>query len=166
VVEGVVAEEEAWIDAPIGRDPRMPSRMAVQPTGREAQTGFTVLDRLEDSTLLVVRPRTGRTHQIRVHCRYIKHPVVGDPVYGRRQSAPPISAVPDSTTKGAGEASYLAQVRSADAPERRRMMLHAWRLGFEHPETGEALRFEAPIPAEFPEFPYDELPWIDTPARK
>jgi len=95
-----------------------------------------VLDRLEDSTLLVVRPRIGRTHQIRVHCRYIKHPVVGDAVYG-------------GGTAG-----------------RTRMMLHAWRLGFEHPETGEALRFEAPIPAEFPEFPYDELPWIDTPARK
>ncbi|MFC2100071.1 RluA family pseudouridine synthase, partial [Candidatus Bipolaricaulota bacterium] len=86
VVEGAVAEEEGWIDAPVGRDPRLPSRMAVQPAGREAQTGFSVLQRLDHATLLVVRPRTGRTHQIRVHCRYIGHPVVGDPVYGTRSS--------------------------------------------------------------------------------
>ena len=125
VVSGLVAEEEGWIDAPVGRDPRLPSRMAVQPGGREAQTGFAVLRRMEDSTLLVVRPRTGRTHQIRVHARYINHPVVGDPVYGRE---------------------------SAD-----RLYLHAWRLQIEHPVTGERTTFEAPIPAEFPEYPYEDL---------
>ena len=159
VVEGAVAEEEGWIDAPVGRDPRLPSRMAVQPAGREAQTGFSVLQRLDHATLLVVRPRTGRTHQIRVHCRYIGHPVVGDPVYGtrssRNQAKQQTSSERDPCSAGA----------CADAQGRRRMLLHAWRLGFDHPATGEAVRFEAPIPAEFPDFPYDEVPWIDRPAR-
>lgn len=81
-VEGKVVEEEGRIDAPIGRSPRYPSRMAIQPHGRSSQTEFRVLDRGKDTSLLLVRPLSGRTHQIRVHLRYIGHPVVGDPVYG------------------------------------------------------------------------------------
>jgi len=165
LVEGIVAEEEGWIDAPLGRDPRMPSRMAVQPAGREAQTGFSVLKRLEDSTVLVVRPRTGRTHQIRVHCRYIKHPVVGDPVYGtrssRNQAKQHTSSERDPCSEGAGGDPVHGSAATGE-----RMKLHAWRLGFDHPATGEAIRFEAAIPAGFPDAGYDNVPWIATPARK
>jgi len=145
VVRGVVTEEEGWIDAPIGRDPRVPSQMAVQPGGRHAQTGFSVLRRMDDATLLVVRPRTGRTHQIRVHCRYIDHPVTGDRIYG-----------------GAG-----GRAARPGAPEAgTRLMLHAWRLEIEHPVSGERVRFEAPIPAAFPDASYDDVPWSVIPVRK
>lgn len=82
-VDGRIPEEEGLIDAPIGRDPTRPSRMAVHPQGRKAQTEFRVLDRTEETTLLLVSPRTGRTHQIRVHFHYIGHSIVGDPLFGQ-----------------------------------------------------------------------------------
>lgn len=82
IVEGTIEEDEGTIDAPVGRDPARPSRMTVLPRGRPAQSEFQVLNRSEDRTLLWVRPRTGRTHQIRTHLRYIGHPVLGDEVYG------------------------------------------------------------------------------------
>ena len=82
VVEGRITEEEGWIEAPIGRDPARPSRMAIQARGKHAETGFAVLDRTDDRSLLLVRLHTGRTHQIRVHMKYIGHPVVGDSNYG------------------------------------------------------------------------------------
>ncbi len=116
-VEGKVQEDEGLIDATIGRDPVHPYRMAVRPQGRGAQTEFRVLDRDAKSTFLLVRLRTGRTHQIRVHMRYIGHPVVGDRVYGRNVDT--------------------------------RLMLHAWALGFTHPESGCAVSFTAPVPSEF-----------------
>jgi len=79
---GSFAEDEGRIDAPIGRDRTRPSRMAIEPDGRPAQTEFRVLARYPDRSLLSVHPITGRTHQIRVHLSYIGHPVVGDRVYG------------------------------------------------------------------------------------
>lgn len=82
VVDGAFQETEGFIDAPIGRNPAMPQRMSIQAGGRPAQTEFTVLSQMADSTLLWVRPRTGRTHQIRVHLRYTEHSVLGDEKYG------------------------------------------------------------------------------------
>ena len=82
VVDGVFDETEGHIDAPIGRNPTMPQRMSIQSGGRQAQTDFTVLTNLGTTSLLQVRPRTGRTHQIRVHMRYTGHSVVGDEKYG------------------------------------------------------------------------------------
>jgi len=128
-VEGIIPEEEGLIDAPIGRDPTRPSQMAIHPQGRKAQTGFHVLHRQERTTLLLVLPHTGRTHQIRVHLRYIGHPIVGDPVYGQKA---------------------------------KRLLLHAWRLTFTHPASGEQIRFEAPVPPEFPVHPYQEIPWYES----
>jgi 23S rRNA pseudouridine1911/1915/1917 synthase len=82
VVNGAFREAEGLIDAPIGRNPAMPQRMSIQGGGRPAQTEFKVLSELGDSSLLWIRPRTGRTHQIRVHLRYIGHSVLGDDKYG------------------------------------------------------------------------------------
>ena len=82
LVEGRIEEDEGLIDAPVGRDPARPRVMGVTPNGRPAQTAFNVLSRLSAATLLSLQPRTGRTHQLRVHLRYIGHPIVGDPLYG------------------------------------------------------------------------------------
>jgi len=134
LADGGFVEEEGVIDAPIGRDHSRPSRMAVEPGGRPAQTEFRVLARYPDRSLLLVRPITGRTHQIRVHFSYIGHPIVGDRVYGSRRAE--------------------------------RLFLHAWRIAFEHPKTKGEVRFEAPVPPKFPDYPYGELPWRDRAARR
>ena len=115
-VEGIIKEKEGMIDAPIGRDPANPRRMAINSRGRSAQSEFRVLQRSDSSSLLMIRLLTGRTHQIRLHMRYIGHSIVGDTMYGR---------------------------------EGTRLMLHAWRLGFIHPQDGEYISFTAPIPADF-----------------
>jgi 23S rRNA pseudouridine1911/1915/1917 synthase len=81
-VEGKIGEQEGLIDAPIGRDLLNPRRMSIIPRGRKAQTEFRVLARTNDSTLLLVHLLTGRTHQIRLHMRYIGHCVIGDKLYG------------------------------------------------------------------------------------
>ncbi len=83
VVEGEVAVEEGVIRGRIGRNPHEPWRMDVQELGKEAVTEFTVLARKEGKSLVLVRPWTGRTHQIRLHFGAIGHPVVGDPLYGK-----------------------------------------------------------------------------------
>ena len=86
VVDGVFQETEGRIDAPIGRNPAMPQRMSIQASGRPAQTDFNVLSVFEESSLVWVRPHTGRTHQIRVHLRYTGHSVLGDEKYGGKEA--------------------------------------------------------------------------------
>ena len=120
LVVGVITEDEATIDAPIGRDPKHRQRMAVVRSGRPAVTHFRVLERFRNATLLEVTIETGRTHQIRVHLAFIGHPVVGDPVYGRS---------------------------SAVAPELGRQFLHASELAFALP-GGTPVRFASPLPAD------------------
>ncbi len=149
VVDGIVREEEGTVDAPIGRDPVSPRRMSVQPQGRAARTDFRVLRRLDGSTLLLAWPRTGRTHQLRVHLSYIGHPIHGDRIYG----------APGSREQA--QVAHDTQGRSACADRRTRLMLHAWRIVLRHPETEEMLRLEAPIPPEFPSYPYGEIAWTD-----
>ncbi|MFZ4499546.1 MAG: RluA family pseudouridine synthase, partial [Burkholderiales bacterium] len=120
-------EGRQWIDAPVGRDPRHRTRMAVVPSGREARTLIEPLELLPGATLLDCTLETGRTHQIRVHCRYIGHPLVGDPVYlSRKPPSPLLAAFP-------------------------RQALHARRLELPHPETGENCSWESPLPADLGE---------------
>ncbi len=120
IVHGVIPHDYGTIDAPIGRDPRDRQSMAVVENGKEAVTHFRVLERFEHYTFVECQLETGRTHQIRVHMKYIGYPLAGDPKYGPRKTLP-ID----------GQA------------------LHAGVLGFHHPRTGEYLQFEAPIPHEF-----------------
>lgn len=122
LVHGRIAEDEGTINAPIGRSLKDRKKQAVVKDGRNAVTHFEVLKRYRDYTFVKCILETGRTHQIRVHMKYIGHPLVGDPLYG-----------PKKTIKGNGQ------------------FLHAGKLGFVHPTTGKLLVFEAPLPKIFQE---------------
>jgi 23S rRNA pseudouridine1911/1915/1917 synthase len=113
------------VNAPIGRHPVQRTRMAVVPGGREALTRYRVIERFARATLVECELATGRTHQIRVHMAHIGHPLVGDATYGKAKSADP----------------------RLDAFARQ--ALHAWQLGLIHPKTGEACRWQTPLPADF-----------------
>jgi 23S rRNA pseudouridine1911/1915/1917 synthase len=120
------------VDAPIGRHPVDRVRMAVREDGREAVTHYRVIERFRGHTHVRCHLETGRTHQIRVHLASIRHPIVGDPVYGGRLAMP------------AGATPALAEALRGF----RRQALHAARLEFDHPARGERVRFEAPLPAD------------------
>ena len=120
VVEGEMKESAGRIELPIARSKRDRKRMAVDREGRDSITEWTLLENLRNAALLDVHILTGRTHQIRVHMQSIHHPVAGDPLYGQKGGV----KVP-------------------------RLMLHAHTLAFEHPRTGERIRFAAPPPEAF-----------------
>ena len=119
------------VDAPIGRHPRDRLRMAVVPSGKPSVTHYHVRERYVAHTDLEVHLESGRTHQIRVHMAHIRHPVVGDPVYGSRSMAVP------------GSPELTQAVRNFP-----RQALHAARLAFDHPALGR-VEFEAPLPPDF-----------------
>ena len=121
------------IDAAIGRHPVDRTRMAVRDDGRPAVTHYTVIERFRAHTYVNVVLETGRTHQIRVHFAYRRHPLLGDPVYGGRLALP------------AGASDALRDVLRSF----RRQALHAARLELNHPVAGEALAFEVPPPGDF-----------------
>jgi len=123
------------IDASIGRHPLQRTTMAVVPQGRPAVTHYRVLERFDAHTLLSVRLETGRTHQIRVHMAHVRHHLVGDRTYGGRPRLP----------RGASEPLIKALQGFP------RQALHATKLGLEHPVTGEALHWEAPLPEDLRE---------------
>ncbi len=123
----------ATVDQPIGRHPKHRTRMAVIHTGKEAVTHYRVIKKFRDFTLVNCQLETGRTHQIRVHMAHILHPIIGDPVYGGRFTRP----------KGCSDA-LADRLRSF-----KRQALHAWQLSLEHPETGEPMHWQAPLPDDF-----------------
>lgn len=120
LVYGQIKEDEGTIDAPLGRNPQDRKKQAVVKGGRYAVTHFKVIKRYDNFTLVKCILETGRTHQIRVHMKYIGHPLVGDPLYGPR--------------KVIGKNGQF---------------LHAALLGFKHPRTGKEMVFEAPLPENF-----------------
>jgi 23S rRNA pseudouridine1911/1915/1917 synthase len=121
------------INEPIGRHPVDRKRMSVQQDGKPAVTHYTVLERFRAFTYISVKLETGRTHQIRVHFAWRRHALVGDPVYGGRLALP----------KGASEP-VIEMLRGF-----KRQALHATRLAFEHPSSGETIELEVPPPADF-----------------
>jgi len=123
LVLGNVAAAVGRIEAPIGRDPKHRTKMAVVPDGRPSVTGYRVSERFADWTLLELDLVTGRTHQIRVHLEAIGHPIAGDPVYGTGTSR-----------------------RGPDGLHR--LFLHAWRLELTAPSDGHLIRATAPLPPE------------------
>jgi len=131
VVYGAPRADEGVVDAPIARHPSERKRMAVVPGGRTSRTLWWVRERFAGAALLECRPVTGRTHQIRVHMAHISHAMVGDTVYAGRQ------------WRGIDDPDLAARCR--DFP---RQALHAWKLTITHPASGQAMTFEAPIPAD------------------
>ncbi|MCY8672944.1 RluA family pseudouridine synthase [Bacillus haynesii] len=118
LVHGVIPHDHGTIDAPIGRDKKDRQSMTVtRENGKHAVTHFEVIERFDDFTVVECQLETGRTHQIRVHMKYIGFPLAGDPKYGPKKTL-----------------DFNGQV------------LHAGVLGFDHPRTGEYVEFEAPLP--------------------
>ena len=127
VVYGTFKAESGTVDQPLGRHPTDRKKMAVlpgSPSARQAVTHFWVVKRFQEFTQLRLRLETGRTHQIRVHMAYLGHPVAGDPVYGPKK--------------------VIASLEG--------QCLHAGKIGFVHPRTGEYMEFQAPLPLYFTEF--------------
>ena len=131
LVYGVVKNESGRIEQPIARDPRNRTRMAIVPGGRGALSLYRIRRSYNAFTLLEVELKTGRTHQIRVHLAWLKHPVVADELYdgGRDNSIQDVQ--------------LRARIRKL-----KRQFLHAEQLGFRHPATGEQMKFFAPLPAD------------------
>src|SRR4030095_10409137 len=131
LVYGVVKQESGRIEQPIARDPRNRTRMAIVAGGRGALSLYKVRRSYDSFTLLDVELKTGRTHQIRVHLSWFKHPVVGDELYagGRDNNVQDVQ--------------LRARIRKLH-----RQFLHAEELGFRHPQSGEQMRFVAPLPQE------------------
>ena len=128
LVCGEMQRDSGTIRAAIARHPSHRKRMAVDDEfGREALTGFEVVERLRGATLVKAFLHTGRTHQIRVHFQFLGFPLVGDATYGNRQN----QRLEELTRFSVG-----------------RQMLHAWQLSFIHPRSGEKLSFEAPLPQD------------------
>ncbi len=129
IVCGRLSPDHGQIQAAIARHPTHRKRMAVTDgTGRPARTDFRVLERFELATLVEATLHTGRTHQVRVHLKHIGHPIVGDLTYGNRQN------------QRLGELAHWSP---------QRQLLHAYRLAFHHPRTGQRIVLEAPLPADF-----------------
>jgi 23S rRNA pseudouridine1911/1915/1917 synthase len=124
VCSGVFRQKTGDIREPIGRHPVHRKKMAVTDKGRAAHTQFEVVKEIGNSSVVLCRLLTGRTHQIRVHLQHLGHPILGDAVYNSRATAG-------------------------------RLMLHAWRLGFQHPITKNWVEFRAQVPQEFLEFGID-----------
>ncbi len=120
IVHGVIPHDYGTIDAPIARDKHDRKKMAVADDGKPAVTHFRVIQRFQNFTHIECELETGRTHQIRVHMKYIGYPIAGDPKYG-----------PKKTPDIGGQA------------------LHAALLGFHHPRTGKYMEFRAPVPEDF-----------------
>ena len=131
LVHGVLERETGRIDQPLARDPRNRTHMAIIRGGRSALSLYRVQRRFERFTLLNVEIKTGRTHQIRVHLASLKHPVVGDDLYGGGR---------DNTVR---DNKLRVEIRKLG-----RQFLHAAELGIVHPVSGEQMRFQAPLPAE------------------
>ncbi|MFA6377064.1 MAG: RluA family pseudouridine synthase [Acholeplasmataceae bacterium] len=120
LVHGAINENQGTIDAPIARNPKNRLKMSVHDQGKHAVTHFTVKERFHDLTYLECQLETGRTHQIRVHMAYIKHPILGDPLYGYKE---------DNLEGG--------------------QFLHAYKLTFTHPIKKEQMTFEVDLPKRF-----------------
>ncbi len=141
IAYGKFHQVEGLIDTAIGRHPKERKRMSTKTKkGRTAITRWKVVENLDGFSLLEIYPQTGRTHQIRVHLSSVGHPLLGDPLYGKK-----------------GRSGSIQDPVLRECMRRmNRQALHAYRLAFDHPRTGERIRFEAPLPEDMK----DVLKWL------
>jgi 23S rRNA pseudouridine1911/1915/1917 synthase len=139
VVWGELPFDNDWIDLPLGPHPRRPASRAVVADGQPSSTFYTVERRLGALSVVTAQPRTGRTHQIRVHLEHIGYPIVCDTLYGRAAQV--------------AYARWVERLRADGhaAPSLARHALHARRISIEHPATGERVTYAAPLPADMAE---------------
>lgn len=138
LVRGCPPEPKGLINQPIGPSPQHPNVMRVSPHGKPAETAYEVVERWHRLSLLHLFPHTGRTHQLRVHCAWMKCPIVADNVYG--------------TERGLFLSDFKRKYKEGDGVERPllgRLALHAWKLTLVHPVTGQPLTIEAPPTKDF-----------------
>ena len=160
VVHGVVDRDSDYIDTHMRVDPHNRERMCVCPKGgdaREANTFYQVLERFEHYSYLQLLPKTGRTHQLRVHLRHLGHPIVADRIYGGRQpvelldTAAPAVAIDEAEVAETADAEPVAEVAATSTGPGKlisRQALHAHRLEIVHPVTHNQLQFIAPLPED------------------
>jgi 23S rRNA pseudouridine1911/1915/1917 synthase len=163
LVQGALSEKSGSIDLPIGRDPVRRTRMAVQQKSwhgaaianlREARTDWRVLATLANTTLVEIQLHTGRTHQIRVHFSALKHPVVGDTLYGAAEQLR-VGAAVGAKNAASGARRNTGKNSEKDGvtmPILGRNFLHAAKLGFAQPRTGQWIELRAPLPQELQDF--------------
>lgn len=138
VVEGEMIDDEMRVDIPLAVDPREPGKMRPSARGKESLTVLRVRERFRGFTYIEAEPRSGRQHQIRVHCKAVGLPLAVDPLYGNRSELM--------------LSSFKRKFRSYDREEKpliARLTLHAERLTVRHPGTGEPITFAAPFPRDF-----------------
>jgi 23S rRNA pseudouridine1911/1915/1917 synthase len=151
LVHGNIREDQGAITAPIGRDPNRRPRWWVMESGKAAETRFRVVERFDRATLVELEPVTGRTNQLRIHCCYYGHPIIGDDLYQEVVSGqwsvvsdePRIHGVP--TTSGEPTDHWPPTTDHYSS----RLCLHAYRLAFHHPATGDWKEFTSPLPVDF-----------------
>ncbi|MEW6207372.1 MAG: RluA family pseudouridine synthase [Acidobacteriota bacterium] len=170
IVVGEMIEDQGTIIAPIGRDVESRPRWRVMETGREAETRFIVRERKPRLTLIELEPVTGRTNQLRIHCAHIGHPILGDELYGSGQWSVASGQQPSGAEEMSDRVDQISEHIDGDDQIRdvstspsssitssplhhftsssSRLCLHAYRLAFHHPLTGEWMKFASPLPDE------------------
>lgn len=161
LVSGLLGEDAGTIKARIGRDPAREPKWWVTESGKDAETRLLVRERFNRTTLVELEPVTGRTNQLRIHCAYSGHPIIGDEVYAQaisrdstersektletEQNRPCDQAQAGLIDKDAPAVEHTLSDKGHPA----RLCLHAWRLAFHHPANGEWLEFASPLPEDF-----------------
>jgi 23S rRNA pseudouridine1911/1915/1917 synthase len=149
LVHGNIREDQGAITAPIGRDPNRRPRWWVMESGKAAETRFRVVERFDRATLVELEPVTGRTNQLRIHCCYYGHPIIGDELYGNCELRISNCGL---NKEGSEKTQFEAQqsaIRNSQSAIPIRLCLHANSLAFHHPATGDWKEFTSPLPVDF-----------------
>lgn len=141
LVDGIMHHDEGEIDKPIGEHPGVPGKMMVTTSGKPSLTFYRVLERFQHFSLMECQIKTGRTHQIRVHFQSIGYPLAVDALYGRRSQF--------FLSEIKGKKYKSGKFTEDERPLMDRTSLHAFRLRFQHPTSGEVLEFRSELPKDF-----------------